>query len=161
MIYLDLDGVLCDMFGEAGELINVDLSDRTKWASSRVAVWNAVNKIGLGFWSNMTWTKDGRELWKYVKKQPVTIISGYPSEVGNKAQAKVGKLLWVLNNLDDAFVMSAVICHVSEKQLLAKEGDILIDDNLGTIRQWNAKGGIGIRHINAATTIKALKELGL
>ena len=38
--------------------------------------------------------------------------------------------------------------------------NILIDDYLKNIKQWEAKGGIGIHHINARTSINSLKKLG-
>ena len=41
------------------------------------------------------------------------------------------------------------------------ENHILIDDLPNTIEEWNNKGGIGILHTSAATTIKELKKLGL
>ena len=49
----------------------------------------------------------------------------------------------------------------ANKQDYAKENSILIDDLKPTIDEWNAKGGIGILHTSAESTIKQLKELGL
>ena len=49
----------------------------------------------------------------------------------------------------------------SQKQLYAKKNTILIDDYANNIREFNAKGGIGIRHKTASQTISELKKLGL
>jgi hypothetical protein len=48
-----------------------------------------------------------------------------------------------------------------EKQRFAGENRILIDDLEKTIDEWNAKGGIGIHHTSAISTIRQLKNLGL
>jgi hypothetical protein len=37
---------------------------------------------------------------------------------------------------------------------------VLIDDYPKNIREWTAKGGIGILHTNTSSTISALKRLG-
>ena len=49
----------------------------------------------------------------------------------------------------------------SQKQLYAKKNTILIDDYAKNIREFNAKGGTGIRHKTASQTISELKKLGL
>ena len=40
-------------------------------------------------------------------------------------------------------------------------GDILIDDRMATINNWNNAGGTGIFYTSAQDAIKQLKELGL
>ena len=51
----------------------------------------------------------------------------------------------------------------SQKKNYATTDDkpnILIDDYDKTIREWEAKGGIGIIHTDVAKTISELKRLG-
>ena len=52
----------------------------------------------------------------------------------------------------------------SQKQAYAKDKDgkpnILIDDYIKNINEWEAKGGIGIHHTNIGKTIGELKRLG-
>ena len=38
--------------------------------------------------------------------------------------------------------------------------NVLIDDHAGNIREWEAAGGIGILHTDAASTINDLKKIG-
>lgn len=39
--------------------------------------------------------------------------------------------------------------------------DILIDDKLINIEQWRSRGGIGIHHLNAKTTVEELVKRGI
>ena len=52
----------------------------------------------------------------------------------------------------------------SQKQSYAKtkeeKPNILIDDYIKNIREWEAKGGIGIHHTDVGKTISELKRLG-
>jgi len=41
-----------------------------------------------------------------------------------------------------------------------KRPNILIDDHIGNIREWENAGGIGVHHINANSTINDLKKIG-
>ena len=54
-----------------------------------------------------------------------------------------------------------ILAFAHQKKDYANENSILIDDRSKNIDQWRAAGGIGILHINAASTIEKLKELGL
>ena len=48
-----------------------------------------------------------------------------------------------------------------KKKEFAGKNKILIDDLKSNIKEWKASGGIGILHKQTASTISALKELGL
>ena len=46
------------------------------------------------------------------------------------------------------------------KQAQSGENHILIDDRPKNIEEWESKGGIGILHTDAFSTIERLKEIG-
>ena len=51
----------------------------------------------------------------------------------------------------------------SQKQKYAMSGgksNVLIDDYIKNIKEWEAKGGIGIHHTDVSKTINELKKLG-
>ena len=52
----------------------------------------------------------------------------------------------------------------SQKQAYAKDTDgepnVLVDDYIKNIKEWEAKGGIGIHHTSVPKTINDLKRLG-
>ena len=54
-----------------------------------------------------------------------------------------------------------ILAAAKNKQDYSKEGAILIDDRVDTIREWDSQGGIGILHVSTANTIQKLKQLGL
>ena len=51
-----------------------------------------------------------------------------------------------------------------QKQAFAKDRDgepnVLIDDYIKNIKEWEEKGGIGIHHLSVSTTLNELKKLG-
>ena len=52
----------------------------------------------------------------------------------------------------------------AQKQAFAKDSDgepnVLIDDYIKNIKEWEAKGGIGIHHTAVSQTLNELKRLG-
>jgi hypothetical protein len=102
----------------------------------------------------MDWINDGKKLWGYLKNlRGVEILTGSPREkVGE--QAKIGKEIWVKNNLGDV-----KINHIEGKlkYTFVRNGEILIDDSIRNCELWDAAGGISILHKNADSTIGKLK----
>ena len=41
-----------------------------------------------------------------------------------------------------------------------KRPNVLIDDHLGNIKEWEGAGGIGVHHTSADSTINDLKRIG-
>ena len=110
---------------------------------------------------------DGTELlWPYITSLglPVKILSA-PINSRKGMSATQGKTMWVRENLSPQPVDIHIVPAV-EKQNFATSAtgvaNVLIDDKLETINQWNAAGGIGILHIpgESALTIKQINSLG-
>ena len=53
-----------------------------------------------------------------------------------------------------------ILASRGNKQNYSDKSNILIDDRLDTIEEWRARGGIGIHHTSALSTISQLKKLG-
>jgi hypothetical protein len=69
---------------------------------------------------------------------------------------------WIEKNLRPLPTLSHILVR-RDKQKFAKIGgvpNILIDDWSKNIKEWEAAGGIAIKHKSAAETIAALKKLG-
>jgi len=74
-----------------------------------------------------------------------------------QTESKEGKRIWLNNNgfnlSDDEVIL---VSNKKLKKNYAKPSDILIDDKLENITDWNNSGGVGILHTCARNTIKQL-----
>lgn len=157
MIYVDMDGVLCNFLKGVALASGVELREHKDWEKHKDKYWRAVQRLGIRFWENLEWMPHGKELWALVEKHNPRILSAFPQKEKLRPAATYGKQLWLQKNINDSVSSKALICRVQEKQDYAKPGDILIDDNEKTIHQWNAKGGIGILYTDSGQMIQQLK----
>jgi len=152
-IYCDMDGVLCDF------VLAAKMATGQNWLGLRTGQdWDSIKKT-KNFWSTMPWTKDGRQLWNYIKKFDPHILSAYSTEDPN---CKPGKRRWLSNNLGLSGSRINLVRR-SEKRNFAMDGRrpaILIDDYPKNISDFKSAGGIGIIHSNTQTTISQLKRFG-
>ena len=158
-IYMDLDGVVVDFLKGISDIIGIQLKNFNDWGKHKKEGWKLVSDKGSGFWSDLEWLRDGKQLWTYIKKYSPSILSAYPVNKNNMDYAIKGKNEWISNNLNGYGNVNLV--KGIEKQNYATPTSILIDDSQRNIKQWESKGGIGILHISTKDTIKQLKRLGL
>ena len=151
-IYSDMDGVLVDFDAMARSIGGRSFHDED--VKKYVARKN--------FWSDMRPTRDFDIYWNFIKKYNPHILTAYPK--WDVEGAKKGKAAW---NRKYTKVPAEKLHIVSRKnkQLFAyddinKKPNVLIDDHLQNIQEWKDKGGIGIYHTNALSTIMQLKNLG-
>ena len=154
IIYCDMDGVLCDFERQWARTNKLPFSKfQTLNIHDR---WEKVRQHG-SFWETIPWKGDGRTLWNYIKKHDVRILSAYSSSDPN---CMAGKRKWLSKNVSISNAKIHLVTR-SQKQIYSKKNTILIDDYIRNIKEFNAKGGIGIRHKTASLTISELKKLGL
>ena len=151
-IYVDMDGVLVDFDGGYEKLTGMTTREADKKGPE--FFWKPISKAGAKWWITLNWMPDGKQLWDYVKKYNPELLSA-PSR---EEASKMGKRIWVKRELPGA---KLILRSADKKQEFASPTSILIDDREKNIEQWEAAGGIGILHTDAASTIKKLKELGL
>jgi FMN phosphatase YigB (HAD superfamily) len=173
-VFCDLDGVLVDFDRGFMELEsnteNLTPKEYEK-AHGKGSIWKAIDVLGEDFWINLQWTKDGRELWDYLKRYDPIILSSPSQHPGCIS----GKTKWVNSNLgidqeairdpqdftkDTRFILAN---HKHDyvdpsKKLLGLE-PVLIDDFIKKLEKWSAAGGIGILHNDATDTIRVLEDL--
>ena len=152
-IYCDMDGVLCDFEKRFKDLTGLSPNEfRDKNGINEF--WKVIDNDGVRFWVGMDWMPDGKQLYDYIKPNLYSLLSS-PSSINS---SRLGKRLWVKNKIPGT---KLILAARKNKKDYAEENAILIDDLKPTIDEWNAKGGIGILHTSAESTIKQLKELGL
>ena len=152
-IYLDMDGVIVNLMKGAdavvgGSFVTFDKEKR----------WNMINQT-KGFWENLEWMPSSKRLYKFIMRYDTFILSAYS---GRDPSSKNGKMKWLNKNTN--FKKSRIkLVKRAQKQAYATtngEPNILIDDYIKNINEWEAKGGIGIRHTDVGKTINRLKQLG-
>ena len=152
-LYCDMDGVLCDFERRFEDLTGMSPKS-FKDKEGIDEFWRVIDEDGVRFWVGMPWMPDGEKLYNYIKPNLYSLLSS-PSWDNS---SRLGKRLWVKNNLPDT---KLILAQAKDKQNYAQSNRILIDDRPSNIDQWRSQGGIGILHTSASDTIKQLKELGL
>jgi hypothetical protein len=152
-IYCDLDEVLVDFMRGAnaavgGSFVKYDHKER----------WNKINQT-KGFWANLIRKPGAKRLHDFIRRYNIHVLSAY---TGKDPTSKVGKMKWLKKNAGFKRANIHLVLR-SQKQSYATTDDkpnILIDDYIKNIREWEAKGGIGIHHTDVGKTISELKRLG-
>ena len=152
-IYCDMDGVLCDFEKRFEDLTGLS-PNSFRQAKGINEFWEVIDGDGVKFWRGMPWMPDGKILFDYIKKYHPSLLSS-PSW---DESSRIGKHLWVKKNTPG---VKLILAPRKTKQDYSQKGHILIDDLKITIEEWNSKGGIGILHTSASSTIEELKKLGL
>ena len=142
-IYVDMDGVLVDFFGEWTKMMGV-----SDWKQIK-NVDQALQKIRDtdDFWLKLKPTANADKLLSIIKdiKGEYNILS---APLANDDRAEPHKREWVKKNLT-AFPPKKVII-TTDKQAYAKNPDgtpnILIDDFGQNVSKWQAAGGVGFKH---------------
>ena len=152
-IYCDLDEVLVDFLRGAdaavgGDFVRYDRKER----------WNKINQT-KGFWVNLDWMSGAKRLHDFIIRYNPHVLSAYS---GRDPNSRDGKMKWLKKNT--AFKRANInLVKREQKQKFATKDDkpnVLIDDYIKNIREWEAAGGIGIHHTNVGKTISELKRLG-
>ena len=153
-IYCDLDQVLVAFIKGADVVVGGSFA-----ATPKDQRWNMVQQT-KGFWANLGWMPNAKRLYDFIIKYDAHVLSAY---TGRDPTSKVGKMKWLKKNTK--FIRSKIhLVLRAQKQAFAKnvdgEPNVLIDDYIKNINEWEAKGGIGIHHTDVGKTIRKLKELG-
>ena len=159
-IYCDMDGVLTDF------VLAAKRATGQNWEGMRHGQdWESI-KNTQNFWSDMPWMKDGKRLWGYINKHNPSILSAAVKN-NQDPNCKPGKMRWISGNLKLNNSARINLVNRSQKQDYTmighsgkREQAVLIDDYPKNITEWTAKGGIGILHTSASSTIRQLKKIG-
>ena len=152
-IYCDLDEVLVDFRRGADEAVGGDFVKMDK--DER---WNKVNQT-KGFWSNLGWKSNAKRLHDFIIRYNPHVLSAY---TGRDPTSKIGKMKWLKKNANFKRGNIHLVLRSQKKSYATtdEKPNILIDDYIKNIREWEAKGGIGIHHTDVGKTINELKRLG-
>lgn len=143
-IYVDMDGVLADFFGEWKKLVGKDWRELEK-----DEIEPALKKIRDEdeFWLNIPLTSNAKNLLNIIKKVKgdYKILS---SPLANDPNSEPHKREWIKKNLDFFPPTEVIITKDKAKYATNPDGtpNILIDDYGVNIAAWESAGGIGFKH---------------
>ena len=143
-IYVDMDGVLADFFGEWKKLVGKDWRELDK-----DEIEPALKKIRDedDFWLNIPLTSNAKNLLGIIKqvKGNYKILS---SPLANDPKSEPHKREWIEKNLDFFPPTEVIITKDKAKYATNPDGtpNILIDDYGVNISAWESAGGIGFKH---------------
>jgi hypothetical protein len=150
-LYIDMDGVLSD-FDTTYREIRTDLPDNDRFKSAVLD-----HQIFL----HLKPMPDAKELMNYVQClknihiEILTSVGTFDIERGHAA--KVQKAAW-LDKYNLFYPINFVRCKPEKAQFASKD-TILIDDSIGCIEPFNKKGGWGILHTTAKTSIEEIENV--
>ena len=152
-IYCDLDMVLVNFMKAADDAVGGDFVKSPK--DDR---WNSVNQV-KGFWANLEWMPGAKRLYQFIVKYDPHVLSAY---TGRDPASKLGKMKWLKKNTSFKRGNVHLVLRSQKQSYATTNGNpnILIDDYIKNIKEWESKGGIGIHHTNVGKTISELKRLG-
>lgn len=155
-VYVDMDGVLADFFGEWQKLIGSDWRKVKDIEPALQAIRDKDN-----FWLDLPLLPQAKNLLGVIKKVKgsYTILS---SPLPNDPNSEPHKREWIKKNLDFFPPENVIITHDKPKYATNSDGtpNILIDDFGKNIASWEAAGGEGFKHKDHKfeRTAKAIKQ---
>ena len=147
MIFLDMDGVLCDFIAPAfaahGRAFIAEEYPPGLFACeeylgvSTERFWEPIHAQGEAFWSNLEPYPWAFDLVKELEQIDKVVIATSPSR---SPHSYSGKRLWLQRH---------GLCHIESmfgkaKWLMAKEGRTLVDDGQHNIDAWMKHGGSAV-----------------
>ena len=152
-IFCDMDEVLVAFRSGAEKAIGMPFPDADKEER-----WKAINQT-KGFWANLDWMPGAKRLWDFISRYDTEILSAYS---GRDPTSRVGKMKWLSKNTKIKRGKVNLVMRSDKQKYATTNGkpNVLIDDYIKNINEWEAKGGIGIHHTNVSKSIAELKRLG-
>ena len=152
-IFCDMDEVLVAFRSGAEKAIGMPFPDADKEER-----WKAINQT-KGFWANLDWMPGAKRLWDFISRYDTEILSAYS---GRDPTSRVGKMKWLSKNTKIKRGKVNLVMRSDKQKYATTNGkpNILIDDYIKNINEWEAKSGIGVHHTNVSKTIAELKRLG-
>ena len=152
-IYCDLDQVLVNLMKGADEVVGGSFVTHDK--DER---WKMINQT-KDFWANLEWMPGSRKLYQFIKRYDPYVLSAYSARDPN---SQVGKKKWLKKNTEFKKSRINLVKREQKQKYAITDGkpNVLIDDYIKNINEWESKGGIGIHHTTVSKTISDLKRLG-
>ena len=148
-LYLDCDGVLADFDKGATAVLGLP-PDPFQKRHGPVRFWRKL-AAAPDFYFGLPLMPDAMELFDAVKHLHPVILTGLPR--GNWAADQ--KVRWAAEYFPGTKIITTM---ARDKRDHAREGDVLVDDQIKHRHLWEEAGGIFIHHRDARRTLDELAE---
>ena len=152
-IYCDMDQVLCNFMKAADKAVGGSFVQ-----ADRDTRWNNIQQT-KNFWANLEWMPGAKKLYQRIIKYDPHILSAYSGKDGN---SRIGKMKWLSKNTKFKRGNIHLVFRSQKQQYATTDGkpNVLIDDYIKNIKEWESKGGIGVHHTSVGKSIGELNRLG-
>lgn len=147
-LYLDCDGVLADF--DKGATAVLGMHPRAFEKRRGIGRFWAALASAPDFYFSLPLMPDAMRLYEAVRHLDPIILTGLPR--GNWAADQ--KVRWAAQHFPGVRIITTM---ARDKRDHAKQGDVLVDDQLKHRHLWEEVGGIFVHHESAEATIDALK----
>jgi len=150
-VYCDLDQVLVDFLGAAEDVLGEPYTSEKRYV---------LEKTSPNFYRHLEWTEDGPCLWDLLSKFEVEVLSAVPRRW--MPNARKDKNEWIDANLGEETKRNLVNRHEKKNFAVSEKGqpNLLIDDHLKNVSEWQRAGGVAIHHTSLEKTLQKLHEMG-
>ena len=158
-IYLDMDGVLADFDSAVKNLLGKSLHD---FPTSQEG-WDAMEPYKETFFSSLEPMPDAFDLvegvtaYASMRGMNVAVLTAVP-RLNRFPGVHIDKREWIRMYFPMLYNDFNIGPYAVHKQLHCYPGDVLIDDNIKNIDQWNDVGGFGIYHTSATESLALLRK---
>jgi 5'(3')-deoxyribonucleotidase len=111
------------------------------------------------FWANLEWMPGSKKIVQSIMRYDAHILSAYSTKDPN---SQSGKMKWLSKNTNFKRGNIHLVLRAQKSSFAQSDGkpNVLIDDYIKNIKEWEDKGGIGIHHTAVPKTLNELKRLG-
>ena len=109
---------------------------------------------------------DAHTLWNFIKQYDPFMLNAVPKANRGPVAKRAwkDKTRWMKKHFKLPEERMRIVLRKHKKNFAVDGRDrrpnLLIDDHLGNIKEFESAGGIGVHHINARSTITKLKNIG-
>ena len=148
-LYLDCDGVLAEF--DKGATAVLGLHPKAFEKRHGIGRFWAKLTRAPDFYFGLPLLPDAMQLFEAVRHLDPIILTGLPG--GNWAADQ--KVRWAARHFPGTRIITTM---ARDKRDHAREGDVLVDDQMRHAHLWEEAGGIFVHHMDAATTLRKLER---